>query len=315
MKKIQRGLAVTMAAAFLLSTTMATTAMATANQDLGTQTAKTDKAVKVKDKDNAKNNDNGNAMRKTKSNDKAKDKEASKIAKHIFEAEKDAIESQKDKLEEQKRTLEKQYEAAKSSGNLELAKQIKTEIQKIKTDMEALKQQIKEKRDVIKAKIKAGYTSEELASLKLVSDKIKKNNKNITVLPVENILVKGVNVKFDTPPVIKSGRTLIPVKALSEAFGADVKWVAAERKVIITKDDIQIVLTLDSNKIYVNGVEAKIDVPACSLNGRTVVPLKFIVEQLGLTVNWHKDTKDIEIEDPTNPIPPVTTTGSAITAN
>ena len=181
--------------------------------------------------------------------------------------------------------------------------------------MEALKQQIKEKRDVIKAKIKAGYTSEELASLKLVSDKIKKNNKNITVLPVENILVKGVNVKFDTPPVIKSGRTLIPVKALSEAFGADVKWVAAERKVIITKDDIQIVLTLDSNKIYVNGVEAKIDVPACSLNGRTVVPLKFIVEQLGLTVNWHKDTKDIEIEDPTNPIPPVTTTGSAITAN
>ena len=84
MKKIQRGLAVTMAAAFLLSTTMATTAMATANQDLGTQTAKTDKAVKVKDKDNAKNNDNGNAMRKTKNNDKAKDKEASKIAKHIF---------------------------------------------------------------------------------------------------------------------------------------------------------------------------------------------------------------------------------------
>jgi len=301
MKRIQRGLVVTMAVAFLMSTTMVTTVMATGNQNLGIQIAKVDKTT-GNDKVDSKNNGRGNDT-------------AWKVAKDNLEAEKAVIESQKDQLEVQKETLEKQYEVAKTSGNLELAKQIQTQIQNIKTDMETLKLQMKEKRDVIKAAIKSSYTSEELSKLKLVSDKIKKNNKNIYVLPVENILVKGVNVKFDTPPVVKSGRTLIPVKALSEAFGAEVKWVAAERKVIITKGDIQIVFILDSNKIYVNGVEKIIDVPACSINSRTVVPLKFIVEQLGLTVNWHKDTKDIEIEDPTNPIPPITTTGSAITIN
>jgi len=316
MKRIQRGLVITMAAAFLMTSTMVTTVMANGNQGSGILTAKADK---VKDKDDAKNNDKVDSKENGKENDKedskanvkGKDK-AWKIAKDILEEQKGLIEGQKDKLEEQKETLEKQYEAAKTSGDLELAKQIQTQIQKIKADMEALKQQMKVKRDEIKATIKSNYTNEELAMLKLVSDKIKKNNKNIDVLPVENIQVKGINVKFDTPPVIKSGRTLIPVNALVSAFGADVKWVAAERKVIITRGDIKIVLILDSNKIYVNGVEKTIDVPACSINSRTVVPISFIAHELGLKVNWHGDSKDVEIEDPTDPIPPINTTGSAI---
>lgn len=170
----------------------------------------------------------------------------------------------------------------------------------------------KNNRDAEKAAVKAAYTSDELSKLKTAGDKIKKNNKNITVLPVENVIVKGAKVKFDTPPVIKSGRTLIPVKALSEAFGAQVKWISAERKVVITKGTTEIVLQLDNNKIYVNGVESTIDVPACSINGRTVVPLKFIVEKLGLLVKWDSGSQVVEIEDPDETTPPTTTTGSAI---
>ncbi len=329
MKRIQRGFAVTMAIAVLMSTTVITSVMATKDTTAGIQISKSEK-TNLNGKGDSRNSEkedgnnkievkstdkeNGNDKTKSKSTDKEKGKaDALKEAKTSLEAEKEAIETQKDKLEEQKDILEKQYEAAKTSGDLELAAQLKTKIEKIKIDMDALKQQIKEKRTALKAAIKSNYTTDELTKLQLVGEKIKKNNKNIAVLPVENIMVKGINIKFDTPPVIKSGRTLIPVKALSEAFGANVQWVAAERKVIITKGVTQIVLTLDSNKIYVNGVETKIDVPACSINGRTVVPMKFIVEQLGLTVNWHSDTKDIEIGDSTNPIPPVTTTGSAIT--
>ncbi len=166
----------------------------------------------------------------------------------------------------------------------------------------------KQDRAAEKAAIKATYSKDELAKLKITGDKIKKNNKNVTVLPVENIIVKGAKVKFDTPPVIKSGRTLIPVKALSEAFGAEVKWISAERKVLITKDNTEIVLQLDNNKIYVNGVESKIDVPACSINGRTVVPIKFIVEKMGLLVKWDSDSQVVEIENPTPTVPAQSTT-------
>ncbi len=169
----------------------------------------------------------------------------------------------------------------------------------------------KQDRAAEKAAIKATYSKDELAKLKITGDKIKKNNKNVTVLPVENIIVKGAKVKFDTPPVIKSGRTLIPVKALSEAFGAEVKWISAERKVLITKDNTEIVLQLDNNKIYVNGVESKIDVPACSINGRTVVPIKFIVEKMGLLVKWDSDSQVVEIENPTPTVPAQSTTTPA----
>ncbi|AEY67103.1 copper amine oxidase N-terminal domain-containing protein [Clostridium sp. BNL1100] len=169
----------------------------------------------------------------------------------------------------------------------------------------------KQEREAEKAAIRATYSEDELAKLKLAGDKIKKNNKNVAVLPVENIIVKGAKVKFDTPPVIKSGRTLIPVKALSEAFGAEVKWISAERKVVITKDSTEIVLQLDNNKIYVNGVESTIDVPACSINGRTVVPIKFIVEKMGLLVKWDSDSQVVEIENPTPTVPAEPTTTPA----
>ncbi|HEX2925467.1 MAG TPA: copper amine oxidase N-terminal domain-containing protein [Ruminiclostridium sp.] len=181
-----------------------------------------------------------------------------------------------------------------------------------KQEKEAEKEQKKQEKEAEKAAIKATYSADELSTLNAAGDRIKKNNKDITVLPVENIIVKGAKVKFDTPPVIKSGRTLIPVKAISEAFGASVKWIAAERKVVITKGTTEIVLQLDNNKIYVNGVESTIDVPACSINGRTVVPLKFIVEKLGLLVNWDNDSQTVEIGTPDPTTPPTTTTGSAI---
>ena len=177
-----------------------------------------------------------------------------------------------------------------------------------RASQQELKEQKKKERDAEKAAIRASYSADELAKLKIAGDKIKKNNKNVTVLPVENIIVKGAKVKFDTPPVIKSGRTLIPVKALTEAFGAEVKWISAERKVVITKDSTEIILKLDNNKIYVNGVESTIDVPACSINGRTVVPIKFIVEKMGLLVKWDSDSKVVEIEKPTPTVPAQPTT-------
>ncbi len=295
MKKTKRGFALVMAAMFVISSSIAATATTT----VGTES----EIVKADSKkDSAKKKD-------TK---KDENKEQKSALKKQYEADKALLEKQKDELEAQKDLLEEQLEAAEASGDNELVNKLKTQIQQLKTDMDTIKKQMKDKRDEIKANIKATYTEDELAKIDSVSKEIKKKNKGVDVLPVESIMIKGKHIKFDTPPVIKDGRTLIPVKALSEAFGAEVKWISAERKVIITKGDIEIVLKLDSNKIYVNGVEKTIDVPASSINSRTVVPMRFIVEQLGLKVNWNSDSKDIEIEEPTTDNPPVTT-GAAIT--
>ncbi len=302
MKKT-KSLALAIAVLFVISSTISTGTV----KGVGGMESQTDIEDTTKENKNKKKNE-----QKKRVKDENKDKK--NALKKQYEAEKDLLEKQKDEFEAQKDTLEAQLEAAEASGDNELVNKLKTQIQQIKTDMDTLKKQMKDKKSEIKANIKATYTEEELEKIESVSKEIKKKNKGVDVLPVENIMIKGKHIKFDTPPVIKDGRTLIPVKALSEAFGAEVKWISAERKVIITKGDIEIVLQLDSNKIYVNGVEKTIDVPAASINSRTVVPMRFIVEQLGLIVNWDSDSKDIEIEEPTTDIPPVTT-GSAITIN
>ncbi|MEW6662520.1 MAG: copper amine oxidase N-terminal domain-containing protein [Bacillota bacterium] len=113
----------------------------------------------------------------------------------------------------------------------------------------------------------------------------------------DRIWVRGMNMKFDVPPVIKDGRTLIPVRAISEGLGAQVQWDAENRKVTITKGEVVVVLYLDSKTVEVNGQTVTLEVPAQSINSRTFVPLRFVSEALGVKVKYDDETGDIEIED------------------
>jgi hypothetical protein len=265
--------------------------------------------------------DKGNA--KDKLNDSSKDKAEAqqwREAKDKLEAEKDALEIQKDALEiekdaldSQKDALEVQYEAAKESGSTELAGQLAAQIEALKKELESKKQLMKDTQDEIKATIRSTYTSEELINIEQLSEKIKKENIGITVMPVDSIVAKGKAIKFDTPPVIKDGRTLIPVRALSEAFGATVAWDSVEQKVTISNGTTQIVLNLNSNTAYVNGTEVAIDVAATTLSNRTIVPLRFITETLGLKVDWDEETDTVEISDDTDETPTTPTTDSTPT--
>lgn len=196
--------------------------------------------------------------------------------------EKEKVEKAKDDVEKKKDLEEKVKEAIKNE-NKELEKE--------------LKKQIKEIRMELKKIIKSKYTQEELDALKAAIESLEKANADIKAIPVENIITEKMNLKFDTPPVIKQGRTLIPVRAISEGFGADVEWNKDEQKVIITKGDIEIVLQLADGKAFVNGEEKTIDVPAQLMNNRTIVPLRFIAENLGLKVDYDADEQIIDIQE------------------
>ncbi len=106
---------------------------------------------------------------------------------------------------------------------------------------------------------------------------------------------KGKEVAFDVRPVIKEGRTLVPVRAITEALGAAVAWDPATRSVTITATNKVIVLSIDSRTVTVNGVPATLDVPAAILEGRTVIPVRFVAEALSLKVDWVGETETIVI--------------------
>lgn len=117
--------------------------------------------------------------------------------------------------------------------------------------------------------------------------------------------VEGNEVESDVPPVIKDGRTLVPVRALTEALGANVQWDPRTNVVTIIKNGTVIELKMNSNKIKINGMESTIDVPAANMNDRIVVPIRFIAENFNQQVEWDEETGSIIIisKDGTAPAP------------
>lgn len=117
----------------------------------------------------------------------------------------------------------------------------------------------------------------------------KKGDKDIKVFTV------GEQVYFDVQPVIESDRTLVPIRAIAESLKSDVQWDEATQTITITKDGNVVKLVLGSDTAYVNGKEVKLDVPAKTLNNRTLVPVRFVSEALNKTVDWEPEGQIVVI--------------------
>lgn len=170
---------------------------------------------------------------------------------------------------------------------------------------EAFKTERKEEKAVLKAARKALYSEEEWSQgLKLQSEI--NEDPELRALSLDSVIILDKPVKFDTPPVIKSGRTLIPVRGVAASLGADVAWNAETNTVTITKGDNVIEFVINDDMMKINGQSKKLDVPAQIVNRRTVVPLRALIESMNLGVEWDKDTETVVIsEEPVTEEPAV----------
>src|SRR5450759_5397212 len=116
--------------------------------------------------------------------------------------------------------------------------------------------------------------------------------------------VNGVQQPIDaqgTKPVIIAGRTLVPIRAIIEALGGSAAWDAAAQKVTVILGDSTLSLRIGSSLAVVNGSPGPIDaanpavVPVIT-NGRTMLPLRFVAESLGIDVQYEATTKMIALE-------------------
>lgn len=111
------------------------------------------------------------------------------------------------------------------------------------------------------------------------------------------ILVNGKEVKTDSPAFIKDGRTMVPVRFISEALGLKVDWDQATRTVTIDEGAKAMKLTIGSKKIVrADGKETAIDVPAMIKGGRTMVPIRAIGELSGAKVDWNAANREVIIQ-------------------
>lgn len=110
------------------------------------------------------------------------------------------------------------------------------------------------------------------------------------------VKVDGKALKLDQPPVIQDGRTLVPLRAIFEALGAQVKWDAEAQSVIAEKRLDIISLVIGDNKLNINGDEKTLDVPAQIIEGRTMVPVRAISEAFGAKVDWNAATGTVTVD-------------------
>lgn len=102
---------------------------------------------------------------------------------------------------------------------------------------------------------------------------------------------------YGQEPVIVNDRTLVPLRAIFEAMGAEVYWDDATRCVTATRGDTTVSLTIGSDQLYVNGEAVTIDVPAQIINDRTMIPVRAIAESFGCEVNWNQKAKRVAITE------------------
>ncbi len=118
--------------------------------------------------------------------------------------------------------------------------------------------------------------------------------------------------ELENAPYTKNDRTMVPVRIISERFGATVDWDPEKSEVTIVKDDKTIILTLGSTDAFVNGEKISLDVAPEEFNGRTMVPLRFVSETLDMDVDYVAATEQVIITDEA---PIMTIAGTNVTAD
>ncbi len=154
----------------------------------------------------------------------------------------------------------------------------------------------------------AAKSSSEDSIPKLLSATICGGSQTIITLQINNSKMKvdGKEKAIDeqgTKPIIKNNRTLVPIRAIIESLGGTIAWDGAEKKVTLTLGNTKMELWIGSSTAKVNGNDIPIDkndlkvVPEI-INSRTMIPLRFVAENLGCDVLWDGDTQTITIKYP-----------------
>ncbi|BAF60971.1 hypothetical protein PTH_2790 [Pelotomaculum thermopropionicum SI] len=111
--------------------------------------------------------------------------------------------------------------------------------------------------------------------------------------------LNGVAKTMDVAPYIKNGRTYLPVRFVANAAGvadANIIWNDTEQSVILIKGDRVVKLAIGSNTMYINGVAFTMDVaPELVDPGRTMLPIRWVAQALGCTVDWDEATQSVTV--------------------
>ncbi|MBQ4528813.1 MAG: copper amine oxidase N-terminal domain-containing protein [Clostridia bacterium] len=109
------------------------------------------------------------------------------------------------------------------------------------------------------------------------------------------VFVDGNQLVFDVNPIIEYGRTMVPMRYIFEALGAEVTWDQETSTAFGTKGDICVAIQIGNSTMFVNNKAVELDVPAMLADGRTLVPVRAISESFNAKVSWDGNLRRVTI--------------------
>ena len=118
-----------------------------------------------------------------------------------------------------------------------------------------------------------------------------------------NVSIDDEPVHFaDQGPAVVDNRTMVPVRGVFEALGFRVGWHQPTLTATLTRDDFVVIITVGEEVFTANDEEFELDVPAQIIEGRTMLPIRAVLESIGYEVGWDGDTNTVLIISAPTPI-------------
>ncbi|CAM3603633.1 stalk domain-containing protein [Marinicrinis lubricantis] len=111
-----------------------------------------------------------------------------------------------------------------------------------------------------------------------------------------NVEIDGVLQQYEQPPVNHNGNILVPMRAIFEALGSEIKWDQATQTVTSEKDGTVVVLRIGSKQATMSGQNVTLNAAPAVVNQTTMVPIRFVSEALGADVKWDSSTQTVIIQ-------------------
>ncbi|HEX9061818.1 MAG TPA: stalk domain-containing protein [Clostridia bacterium] len=112
------------------------------------------------------------------------------------------------------------------------------------------------------------------------------------------VVVNGLQVKFDAKPRIINNRIIVPMRGVFDKIPFEIKWDEGNKTVSAYKGGRSIMVRLNDSIALVDGKEVTLEVSAVNIDNRVFVPLRFISESIGASVEWDSNSRVVSISTP-----------------
>jgi hypothetical protein len=117
----------------------------------------------------------------------------------------------------------------------------------------------------------------------------------VKVLENPPIYLNGERLYLDSDAFITNGVSMVPLRGVFERLAAEVKWDPKAKQITIQQEGSEIMMWLESTNAMVNGEQKVLSQAPIIKQGRSHIPLRFVVETLGAEVNWDQENFKIDI--------------------